>query len=146
MLDINITLLIQLVNFLVTLIVLNFLLIKPIRDIVKKRRDLAAGMLTDSEDFISDAAVKLENYNAALTKAKEEAVAAREAYKNEATAKESNILEAARADAQAFLQSSREETKTAMAETLESLVQRIPELSRLVVDQMLGKTNRSSAV
>ena len=146
MLDINITLLIQLVNFLVTLIVLNFLLIKPIRDIVKKRRDLAAGMLTDSEDFISDAAVKLENYNAALTKAKEEAVAAREAYKNEATAKESDILEAARADAQAFLQSSREETKTAMAETLESLEQRIPELSRLVVDQMLGKTNRSSAV
>ena len=146
MLDINITLLIQLVNFLVTLIVLNFLLIKPIRDIVKKRRDLAAGMLTDSEDFISDAAVKLENYNAALTKAKEEAVAAREVYKNEATAKESNILEAARADAQAFLQSSREETKAAMAETLVSLEQRIPELSRLVVDQMLGKTNRSSAV
>jgi len=146
MLDINITLLIQLVNFLVTLIVLNFLLIKPIRDIVKKRRDLAAGMLTDSEDFISDAAVKLENYNAALTKAKEEAVAAREAYKNEATAKESDILEAARADAQAFLQSSREETKAAMAETLVSLEQRIPELSRLVVDQMLGKTNRSSAV
>ena len=145
MLDINITLLIQLVNFLVTLIVLNFLLIKPIRDIVKKRRDLAAGMLTDSEDFISDAAVKLENYNAALTKAKEEAVAAREAYKNEARVKESDILEAARADAQAFLQSSREETKAAMAETLESLEQRIPELSRLVVDQMLGKTNRSSA-
>ena len=47
MLDINITLLIQLVNFIVTLVVLDYLLIKPIRGIIKKRRDLAAGMLSD---------------------------------------------------------------------------------------------------
>ena len=146
MLDINITLVIQLINFLVTLVVLNFLLIGPIRNIIKKRRDLATGMLADAEASTSDAAAKLENYEAALAKAREEAALVRETLKNEAMAKESDILESARADAQAFLQSSREETKNAVDETMSAMQQRVPELSRLVVDRMLGKNDRSPAV
>ena len=145
MLDINITLLIQLVNFIVTLFVLDFLLIKPIRGIIKKRRDLAVGMLSDAETFTTEAAVKLENYEAALVKAREEAAAAREARKSEALAKEAGLLEAARQEAHEFLQASREETKNAVAQTMAEMENRIPDLSRMVVDRLLGKSKRSSA-
>lgn len=145
MLDINITLLIQLVNFIVTLVVLDFLLIKPIRGIIKKRRDLASGMLSDAESFTTEAAAKLEDYEAALAKAREEAAAVRETRKNEAHAKETDILEAARKNAQEFLQTSRGETRASVAETMAAMEKRIPELSSLVVDKLLGKSNRSSA-
>ena len=144
MLDINITLLIQLVNFIVTLVVLDFLLIKPIRGIIKKRRDLASGMLSDAETFTTEAAVKLENYETALAKAREEAAAVREARKGEALARESSLLETARQDAHEFLQSSREETRTAVAQTMTDMEKRIPDLSRLAVDRLLGKSKRSS--
>ena len=41
--DLNITLWIQLANFLVTLVVLNYLLISPIRKIIRKRKDNVEG-------------------------------------------------------------------------------------------------------
>lgn len=145
MLDINITLLIQLANFLVTLFVLDFLLIKPIRGIIRKRRELAGSMLSDAENFMDDAADKLENYQAVLAKAREEAAAVREARKSEGTAKESGLLETARQDAQEFLASSREETRKAIDETMADMEKRIPDLSKMVVSRLLGKTNRSSA-
>lgn len=145
MLDINITLLIQLVNFIVALLGLNFLLIKPVRDIIKKRRELAGSMLSDAEQFTNGAAAKLEDYQAALSKAREEAAAVRETLKSEAAAKESGLLETARQDAQAFISSSREETRKAIDEAMSDMEKRIPELSKMVVSRLLGKTNRSSA-
>lgn len=145
MLDLNITLVLQLVNFIITLAGLNFLLIKPIRDIVKKRRDLAAGILTDTETFTREAVDKLEHYEAALARAREEAAALRETRKGEAVEKETSLLETARADAQAFLQSSREETMAAVAETMADMKKRIPALSDMVVTRLIGKSKRSSA-
>jgi F0F1-type ATP synthase, subunit b len=145
MLDINITLLIQLVNFIVTLAVLDFLLIKPIRGIIRKRRDLASGMLSDAETFTTEAAQKLEEYEAALAKAREEAALAREAFKNEAHVAENTILENARKDAQDFLTASREETRTAIAQAMADMDARIPNLARLAVNRLLGKSARSSA-
>ncbi len=144
MLDINSTLLIQLVNFLVTVVVLNFLLIKPIRGIIQKRRDLAGGMLADAESFTANAAAKLKHYELALAKAREDAASVRETRKSEALAREADLLEAARQDAHEFLQSSREETKNAVAQTVADMEARIPGLSRLVVERLLGKSKRSS--
>lgn len=145
MLDINITLLIQLGNFIITVFVLDYLLIKPIRGIVKKRRDLAGGMLADAETFTTQAAAKLESYETALAKAREEAAALRETRKSEALARETSLLETARAEAHAFLQTSREETKIAVAQAMADMEKRIPNLSRLVVERLLGKTKRSPA-
>lgn len=145
MLDINITLLIQLLNFIVTLVVLDFLLIRPIRGIIRKRRDLAGGMLADAEAFTAKAAASLKNYEAALTRAREDAAAMRETRKNEALAREAGLLEAARQEAHEFLQSSREETKNAVAKAMADVENRIPALSRLVVGRLLGKSKRSSA-
>lgn len=145
MLDINITLLIQLVNFIVTLAVLDFLLIKPIRGIIRKRRDLATGMLSEAERFTSEAAEKLGNYEAALAKAREEAAALCETRKKDAMRKETDMLEAARKDAQDLLQTSRDETRSAVTETMTAMEKRIPDLSQMVVDRLLGKSKRSSA-
>lgn len=145
MFDVNITLGIQLVNFIVTIVVLNYVLIQPIRGIVKKRRDLASGMLHDAETFAANAANKLENYEAALTKAREEASAMRDVKKSEGTAREAELLEAAGREAQEYLRASREETRKAVAETMSAMEKRVPELAQMAAARLLGKTKRSSA-
>ncbi|CAK7037539.1 MAG: ATP synthase subunit b [Desulfovibrio sp.] len=145
MFDINITLVIQLINFIVVIVGLNYLLIQPIRDIVKKRRDLASGMLGDAESFTNDAADKLQNYEAALAKAREEASAARDVKRSEGTAKEAELLEIAQREAQEYLRSSREETRETVAKTMAEMEKRVPELAKLAASRLLGKTKRSSA-
>lgn len=145
MLDINITLVFQLVNFLVTLAVLNYLLIKPVRDIIKKRRDLASGLLSDAENFTAEAAKKLDGYETALAKAREEAANAREARRAEAAARETDIVDAARKEAQEFLHASREETRAAVADAMADMRKRIPALSQLAVARLLDKTGRPPA-
>ena len=144
MLDINITLLIQLVNFIVTLVVLDYLLIKPIRGIIRKRRDLANSLLADAETFTSEAAQKLEGYEAALVKAKEEAAQLREERKSEALVAEASLTETARRDAQEFLAASRKEVNNAIAQVMADMEKRIPDLSSMAVAKLLGARGRES--
>ena len=54
MVDLNITLWIQLANFLVTLVVLNYLLISPIRKIIRKRKDNVEGLIGEIEAFTAE--------------------------------------------------------------------------------------------
>lgn len=145
MFDVNITTVIQLINFIVTIVVLNYLLIQPIRGIVKKRRDLASGMLSDAETFATDAADKLENYESVLAKAREEAAAKRDLKKSEGASREAELLEAANREAQEYLHASREETRKAIAETMSAMEKRVPELAKMAATKLLGKTKRSSA-
>ena len=139
MFDINITSIIQFVNFAVTLVVLNFLLIRPIRGIVKKRRDLASGMLDDIKNFTSDAQNKLASYEASLAKAREEAAAVREEAMRQAAEQEVSLLQEAQMNAQSALKYSRDETSTAVKKTLADMKKRTPDLARLAVNRLLGK-------
>ncbi len=145
MIDIDITILFQFVNFIITLVVLNYLLIRPIRDIVKKRRDLAAGLLSDAESFTSGAAKKLEQYEAALAKAREEAAKARDEQKAGAAARQEDLLHAAQQEAQEYLAASREQTRAAVSEATAALRGRIPALAALAAAKLLGKKKPSAA-
>ena len=51
MLDLNITLVFQLVNFFIALYVLNLLLIRPIREIIRKRKAVMDDMSGESESY-----------------------------------------------------------------------------------------------
>ena len=62
MVDLNITLWIQLANFLVTLVVLNYLLISPIRKIIRKRKDNVEGLIGEIEAFTAEKQQLLDEY------------------------------------------------------------------------------------
>ena len=115
---VDVTIFIQLANFLITVVVLNFLLIKPVRKQIASRREFALAHTDAIDAFTSDADTKIAAYESALAEARGTAAAAREQLKSEGHAKEQEILGAAQTDAQAFLRSSREEvsreTKAAM--------------------------------
>ena len=62
MLDLNITLVFQLVNFFIAIFVLNILLIRPIREIIKKRNGVMDNLAGEADSFESQAAERLANY------------------------------------------------------------------------------------
>ena len=139
MFDINITTIIQFVNFAVTLLMLDFLLIRPVRAIVKKRRDLAGAMIHDAQAFIDNANEKLASYEYALAKAREEAAAVREECKQQAANQEAELLQQAQADAQGFLKASREDVHSAVADAMHEMHKRTPDLAKLAAARLLGK-------
>ena len=141
MIELNITILIQLVNFIVALVVMNYLLISPVRKIIKQRRDLASGMLRDTEQFTSDATSKLHAYEAALANARENAQEQREASKAAALAQEVNILENAHIEAQKFLNDSRTHTRDQINSAMGEMRAKIPFLAEKAVAKLLGEKN-----
>lgn len=145
MIDIDITLLFQMVNFIVTLVVLNMLLIRPIRDIVSKRRELASGFLRDAERFNNDAAERLEKYETTLAGTREQGAKERETQKAAAAAQESALLAAAHAEAQDYLHQSREETRKAVAAATQELLAQIPVLAAQAAARLLDTKHQPRA-
>ncbi len=100
MLDLNITMLIQMVNFFIALYVLNFMLIKPIRGILEERRQKMDGLTGDAEAFEREAKERIESYQAELSRARQEGTALRDAARNEGMAEQHGIVSKAGQTAQ----------------------------------------------
>ena len=141
----DITFFIQLLNFIITLVVLNYLLIAPIRGIIRKRRDLASGLISDAQAFTESAEHKLDQYESALFTAREEAARTRDAQKAAALAQETAILTQAQEEAQAFLARSRKETQASVADAMQNVRARVPEFAALAATQLLGKKKRATS-
>ena len=79
MLNLDITMLFQLVNFFIVLYVLNILLIRPIRGILKERRDKMDNLSGEADAFEREAEARLASYNESLQSARQEAGQTRDA-------------------------------------------------------------------
>ncbi len=138
MIDIDTTFYVQLGNFLVTLVGLNYLLVKPLRAKLKERADHMAGLLKESESFAERAEEKLKNYEEVLAEARKAGTAARLDVKAAAEAEETSLVEAAAAKAQAELAAAREtiakETEAAMA----TLKGQVPAMADKVAAKVLA--------
>ncbi len=132
------TFFIQLVNFLITLVVLNFLLIRPVRNQIAARKTLTEGYAADAARFAQEADVKLRSYEEALSAARVEAGKSRELAKKEGLREEQDLLAAAQADAQRFLQSSRSDVARQMKEAGDALAARVDSLAASAVSKILG--------
>lgn len=138
MVDLNITLLIQIVNFIFALIVLNYLLIRPIRTILKQRRDLVDGLVAEAGKFNEESSKRLKTYEAELDAARVLAVEQREAVKQQGLESELTILEGAQNEAQSFLQKNRKEVEQEAASAMNALRGQVNALAGKVVARVLG--------
>ena len=133
MIDLDITFFIQLANFFIVLAVLNPLLIKPIRNIIRERKAAAAALLGESDGFFKSAEGKLAQYESALAKAREEALADREAARAEALAAGDGITARASQEAQSSLKSAREDIEAQTAAAFASLRAEIDPLAKEII-------------
>lgn len=137
MVDLNITLAIQIVNFIVALIVLNYVLIKPIRSILQKRRDIVNGLVQDTEKQSGEAATRIARYEADLDAARVNAAEQRDIIKQQGVLAEQGILAEAQNEAQIFLQKSRKEVEQEVAVAMKGLRAQVNTLAGKVVAKVL---------
>ena len=138
MIDIDFTLVIQLVNFLITIVVLNFLLIKPVREQISARSALTSGYVSDIEKFSAEASTKVSAYEASLAEARAKASLARDALKAEGQAQEQVLLQAAQAETQAFLRSSKEKTAKEAEAAKNALLSQVDTYAAKAAAKILG--------
>ena len=133
MIELDITFFIQLANFFIVLAVLNPLLIKPIRQIIKDRKEAASALLGESEGFFQSAESKLGQYESALAAAREEALAGREKTRGEALAAGEAITARAGQEAQADLKAARESIEAQTAAAFAALREEITPLAKQII-------------
>lgn len=101
MLDIDITLLIQIVNFIVLMFVLNAVLYRPLRKIMEQRKEKVSGLEREIEGLIKNADQKLGDFKAKLGEANVQGNKEREALKSAGLAEEKQITSKSRDESEA---------------------------------------------
>lgn len=138
MLDLNITILFQLVNFLIAVYVLNILLVRPIRAILQERKNTMDNLQGEADAFSREASERMAAYQAALTSARQEATQNREAARAAGLTEQQSIVAAAGQKAQAHIASAQENIKKEAAEALAALKKQVKVLAGKVATQVLN--------
>jgi len=139
MIEINVTFFIQFVNFLITLMVLNLILYRPIRGILKRRAEHLAKRLAEVEAFTADADQKLKGYEAALSNAWGEAQVVRVSKQEEGYGEEKQIVEEASKEATSVLGAARERIVSEKDTALTALKGKIDEYAKAATGKILSK-------
>ncbi|MDD6181387.1 MAG: ATP synthase F0 subunit B [Desulfovibrionaceae bacterium] len=138
MLDLNITLLFQLVNFFIALYVLNLLLIRPIRAIMRERKAKMDGMAGEADGFEAEASSRLKNYQAQLAQARQEAGQNRDAGNEAGAAEQQIIVGAAQKQAQQILAEAQAAVRAEADATLTALRGKVQDLAGKVATKIVA--------
>lgn len=138
MLDLNVTLIFQLVNFFIAIFFLNILLIRPIREIIKKRNGIMDGMAAEADNFQEEARQKLANYEAELARARKDGALTREEGKNAGLAELRDIVGNARESARQMLEQNRAAIESQAETALSELRDGIDGFSAKMGQKLMG--------
>ncbi len=139
MIDINSTLIIQLVNFLVLLIVLNFILFKPIRQIMMEREQGISSALGDAKNAQERMQKLLDDYNVSLAEAKQKAAATYNAIYQRGIDVQRDMISAERSKAGEALDKARAEIASASGAARADLRNEAERLSQDITSKLLGR-------
>ena len=138
MIDLDISFFIQMANFIITILVLNLLLFRPIREIIRKRSDLMGGQLLKVEEFTGLAATKLKDYEAALDSARREGMDIRSEFKEQGAKEEQVLLSGASEVAAVTLKEVRSEVSSERGMAMKVLGGEIESFAQKVAAKVLG--------
>lgn len=139
MIDINSSLVFQLVNFLVLLVALNSILFKPLRQNMRERELGIANAFTDAKTAQERVQSMLEQYTAALGDAKQKAAATYGAAYQQGLDAQREMIAAERAKAVELLNKARAEIVAAAASARTDLKKEAERLSQDITTKLLGR-------
>ena len=139
MVEINLTIVIQVVQFLVLIFILNRLLFKPISQVITERTEKIADWEEKTRNLQETARLKLESYENQLREEKAQAQQRQEELIKELKKKEEENLRAVSEEASRLVAS----TQTAIEEETErlrgELRKQAAELSQMLAEKVLGR-------
>ncbi|HIJ88575.1 MAG TPA: ATP synthase F0 subunit B [Desulfuromonadales bacterium] len=140
MIELNLSFVIQLINFGILVLVLNVFLYKPIRKVLADRRQVIDSAREKTESVDAEVQIKMAQYEARLHAAKSEAGARRAEALKLAQAEETVVLEKARAQAADSLASIRSRVAREAGEARELLKKQAEALSGDICEKILGRS------
>ena len=138
MINIDITLLIQLVNFLIALAIINYLIIRPVRGIMARRRAQNDELRGAADSLEGEAGLKMEGYKARIEKARAEVSAVRKSMKTAAEQAAQARVNAAGDEARSIHRAASERVRAESAEARRELDGRVGDFVQVALKSMLG--------
>jgi len=138
MINIDITLLIQLVNFLVALAIINYLIIRPVRAVVARRRAQNDELRGSADTIRDEADLKMEGYTARIAQARADVAAVRESIKASAEKDAQARVHAAGEEARAIHRAAADRVQAESAEAQRELDGRVGDYVQAALKSMLG--------
>jgi len=139
MIDINVSLLIQLVNFIVLLIALNFILFKPILQIMQEREQGIGSALEDAKAAQHRMQSLLDNYNSSIAESKQKATATYNTIYQQGLDAQRDLISAERAKASEILDKARTEIAAASKTARTDLQKEAERLAQDITSKLLGR-------
>lgn len=131
---------VQLANFIIILVVLNAVLVAPIRRILKVRAEAVAAQTSEIEGFTSSADGKVKGYQAALEQARREASVVRVGLREEGQVQEKAILEAAGSEAAETMKLARAKVSSESKAALDVMLAGVAGMAGKAASKILGKS------
>jgi F-type H+-transporting ATPase subunit b len=137
--NLDITFIIQIINFLVLMLVLNIVLYKPIRKLLADRAAEIAGGQEKAAALDAEVQDKMALYEIKLRDAKLKATEERGVMKKDAQGQEAVILDAARKEANASLAELKGKVEKEAAQARDYLKEQTRMLSLEICEKVLGR-------
>jgi F-type H+-transporting ATPase subunit b len=135
----DISLFVQIANFLIIIWALNILLYRPIRKIVIERKEKITGLEQNVEKLNEDAVQKDEAYLSGIKEARSRGLKEKEALLKEGAEEEKEIVEQINQKAQANLAEVREKIAKDAQEVRTSLNKEIDTFANAISEKILGR-------
>ncbi len=137
--DLDATVLVQLVCFLLVFLMLRSLLFRPLIQVLKARERATEGDVKEAKARQRDAEQKMRKYERELDKIREKASAEREKIREAGRAREREILTQAREEANAIVAEGRKSMDEQASEARKQMDREIETLSQEIVATVLGR-------
>jgi F-type H+-transporting ATPase subunit b len=140
MINLDITLVIQMVNFLILLFVLNLILFRPIRNIIKERNQVIQNFNSDINSLTDEAQDSMERFEQKLLEAKKEGMARVQDMKGEGEEAEAELIVATSEEVQAKIEEARKKVASDIQDARTQLQAQVQAFSVAVTEKVLGRS------
>ncbi|MEE8448446.1 MAG: ATP synthase F0 subunit B [Thermodesulfobacteriota bacterium] len=135
----NLTLIFQLVIFLILMFLLTRLLFRPILRVIQRREELISGGKGQAESFSAQAKELMERYQAGLAEAKKRALEEWERLRAEGLATEAQTIKGANEEGQRMLAEVKQALQVESGKAREYLRQQTELISSEIAVKLLGR-------
>jgi len=135
----DISLVYQMINFLVLLFVLNRVLYKPIRNVLLERKAKIEGMQKGAEKAQSDLVAGEDAYNEGLKQARSKGLKSKEAFIEEASKEEKEIIDRINKNAQANLAEIKKQVVQETEQARKALEAEVDTYAKAIGEKILGR-------
>lgn len=139
MIDIDITMVIQIVNILILIVVLNAVLYKPIRGILDQRAKKIDELETDAEDFRKNARMRGDEFDKKLLEVGQQAKAKLDEAREEAQTAGNETLAKIRSESDTTKATQLEQIKSGFATAQKELSGQLDSFANEMASKVLGR-------